>query len=99
MAAGSSLKILTPDPLLQPLYYKEIKMSDQLTCPLCAQSVAHTLIPHLRAEHKIEPEVFRRALPGAADVHGGLSRPSWPTARSTRRGDILHYEARWPAAR
>ena len=38
-------------------------MSDQLTCPLCAQSVTHTLIPHLRSEHKIEPEVFRVRFP------------------------------------
>lgn len=38
-------------------------MSDQLTCPLCAQSVAMTLIPHLRSDHKIEPEVFRARFP------------------------------------
>ena len=38
-------------------------MSDQLSCPLCAQSVAMTLIPHLRSDHKIEPEVFRTRFP------------------------------------
>ncbi|GMU20514.1 MAG: hypothetical protein AMXMBFR13_06110 [Phycisphaerae bacterium] len=38
-------------------------MSDQLQCPLCAQSVELTLIPHLRDEHKIEPDVFRQRFP------------------------------------
>ncbi len=38
-------------------------MSDHLSCPLCAQSVAMTLIPHLRSDHKIEPEVFRTRFP------------------------------------
>ena len=38
-------------------------MSDQLTCPLCAQSEAFTLIPHLRDEHKIGPDVFRQRFP------------------------------------
>ena len=38
-------------------------MSDQLSCPLCAQSVAMTLIPHLRSDHKIEPDVFRTRFP------------------------------------
>ena len=38
-------------------------MSDQLTCPLCAQSESFTLIPHLREEHKIEPNVFQERFP------------------------------------
>ena len=38
-------------------------MTDQLTCPLCAQSAEWTLIPHLRDEHKIEPDVFRQRFP------------------------------------
>jgi cobaltochelatase CobS len=39
-------------------------MSDPLTCPLCAHRAPFTLIPHVRAEHKIEPEVFRVRFPG-----------------------------------
>jgi len=38
-------------------------MSDQLTCPLCAQSVEFTLIPHLRDEHKIDPKTFQERFP------------------------------------
>lgn len=38
-------------------------MSDQLTCPLCKQSVALTLINHLRDDHKVDPEAFRKQFP------------------------------------
>jgi len=38
-------------------------MSDQLTCPLCAQSGQFTLIPHLRDEHKIDPKTFQERFP------------------------------------
>ena len=60
-------------------------MPDQLTCPLCAQSVDHTLIPHLRDEHKIEPEVFRQRFPEqplAAENFAGFM-----AARNVRKTD------------
>jgi len=50
-------------------------MSEKLTCPLCAQSVELTLIPHLRDEHKIEPEVFQKQFleqPLAVDEFAGF---------------------------
>ena len=66
-------------------------MSDQLTCPLCAQSLAHTLIPHLRSEHKIEPEVFRARFPEQS-----LSTDSFTGFLSERdvhkAGNILNYQ-------
>ena len=60
-------------------------MSEELTCPLCAQSVDHTLIPHLRDEHKIELEVLRERSPeqpiASEDFAGFLA------ARNVRRTD------------
>lgn len=49
-------------------------MSDKLTCPLCAQTQEYTLIPHLRNEHKIEPEVFRARFPEHAISSQGFSK-------------------------
>ncbi|HOW73762.1 MAG TPA: AAA family ATPase [Phycisphaerae bacterium] len=66
-------------------------MSDQLTCPLCAQSVAMTLIPHLRSEHKIEPEVFRARFPEQALCSAEFA--SFLKEQNVRRQDgVLHYQ-------
>ena len=66
-------------------------MSDQLTCPLCAQSEAHTLIPHLRDEHKIEPDIFRQQFPEQALCTGGFA--SFLAARNVgKANNVLHYQ-------
>ena len=66
-------------------------MSDQLTCPLCAESETHTLIAHLREVHKIEPEVFRQQFPEqvlcTAPFAGFLAE------RQVNKADgVLHYQ-------
>jgi cobaltochelatase CobS len=38
-------------------------MSDQITCPLCGQEELFTLVHHLRAQHGVEPEAFRKQFP------------------------------------
>ena len=66
-------------------------MSDQLTCPLCAQSVAFTLVPHLRAEHKIEPEVFRARFPEQMRCTDSFA--GFLTERNVHRvGTVLNYQ-------
>jgi len=66
-------------------------MSDQLTCPLCAQCVAHTLIPHLREEHRIEPAVFRQRFGEQPMATEGFAT-FLADRKVHRRGDILHHE-------
>jgi len=66
-------------------------MSDQLTCPLCAHSAPFTLIPHLRAEHKIEPEVFRVRFPEQPLCTAAFAE--FLRDRQVRRtNDVLHYQ-------
>ena len=66
-------------------------MSDQLACPLCAQSVAFTLIPHLRAEHKIEPEVFRVRFPEQSLCTGSFA--GFLAERKVNKiSNVLHYQ-------
>lgn len=66
-------------------------MSEQLTCPLCAHRAEHTLIPHLRAEHKIEPGVFRERFPEQALCTNGFA--SFVTQRRVRKVEnVLHYQ-------
>ena len=66
-------------------------MSDELTCPLCAQSEAMTLIPHLRQVHKIEPEVFRVRFPEQRLCTDGFA--SFLATRQVRKVDsALHYQ-------
>src|SRR5512137_1417229 len=38
-------------------------MSDRITCPLCGQEELFTLVSHLRSQHSVEPEVFRKQFP------------------------------------
>lgn len=66
-------------------------MSDQLNCPLCAQSVALTLIPHLRDQHKIEPEVFRTRFPEQPLCTAGFAE-FLRDHQLQRVGNILHYQ-------
>lgn len=66
-------------------------MSEQLTCPLCAQSVEFTLVPHLRDQHKIAPQVFRERFPEQAlcthDFAGFLAK------RKVHKCEgVLHYQ-------
>jgi cobaltochelatase CobS len=66
-------------------------MSDLIVCPLCEHSAAHTLIPHLRSEHKIEPEVFRVRFPERPMCTSGFS--DFLKERNVRRhNDVLHYQ-------
>ena len=66
-------------------------MLDQLTCPLCAQNVALTLIPHLRDEHKIEPEVFRARFPEQMLCTNSFA--GFLGERNVRKtGNILNYQ-------
>jgi len=66
-------------------------MSDQLTCPLCAQSVEFTLIPHLRDEHKIEPDVFRTRFSEQVLCTEGFA--AFLAERGVRKTDnVLHYQ-------
>ncbi|HSA28868.1 MAG TPA: MoxR family ATPase [Phycisphaerae bacterium] len=65
-------------------------MSDQIVCPLCAQSVAFTLIPHLRTEHKIEPEVFRVRFPEQPMCTAGFSE-FLRDHQVRRHNGILHH--------
>jgi cobaltochelatase CobS len=66
-------------------------MSEQLTCPLCAHTEELTLIPHLRNEHKIEPDIIARQFPEQA-----LASPSFatflPNAKSVAQTACLHYQ-------
>jgi len=66
-------------------------MSDQLTCPLCAQSMELTLIPHLREEHKIEPDVFRERFPEQTLCTDGFA--GFLAERGVCKADnVLHYQ-------
>jgi len=38
-------------------------MSDRITCPLCGQEELFTLVNHIRSQHKVEPEAFRKKFP------------------------------------
>jgi hypothetical protein len=62
----------------------------QISCPLCTQSAAHTLIPHLRSEHKMEPEVFRVRFPEQPLCTDGFG--DFLKERYVRRlNDVLNY--------
>ena len=66
-------------------------MSDQLTCPLCAQSEPYSLVPHLRSEHKIEPEVFRARFPEQPLCTAGFA--AFLKDRDVRRcNGVLNYQ-------
>jgi len=66
-------------------------MSDHLSCPLCAQSEAFTLIPHMRSVHKIEPEVFRQQFPEQPLCTDGFA--GFLADRQVRKaGDVLHHQ-------
>ena len=66
-------------------------MSDQLTCPLCAHSAPLTLIPHLRDQHKIEPQVFRERFPEQALCTANFA--GFLTSRKVRKNEgVLHYQ-------
>ncbi len=67
-------------------------MSDQLTCPLCAQSEAFcTLIPHLRAEHQMEPEAFVARFPEEPLCSAGFGT-FLAEHKVHRRDGVLHYQ-------
>lgn len=66
-------------------------MSDQLVCPLCAHSAPLTLIPHLRSEHKIEPEVFRVRFPEQPLSTATFSE-FLRDHQVRRTSDVLHYQ-------
>jgi cobaltochelatase CobS len=66
-------------------------MLEQLTCPLCAHTESMTLIPHLRTEHKIEPDVFARQFPEQALATPGFA--AFLAQRQVSRAeDVLHYQ-------
>ena len=66
-------------------------MANELTCPLCAHTERHALIPHLRADHKIEPELFRKQFPEqplcSSEFAGFLAERN-----VHRHGDVLCYQ-------
>lgn len=66
-------------------------MTEQIACPLCAHNVSHTLIPHLRDEHKIEPDVFRQRFPeqSLCTSEFGLFLDQH---KVRREGGILHHQ-------
>ena len=65
-------------------------MSDQLTCPLCAQSMDLTVIPHLRDEHKIELNVFRERFPEQPMCTENFA--GFLAERNVRKvNNVLHY--------
>lgn len=66
-------------------------MSDKLTCPLCAHSVPLTLVPHLRDQHKIEPQVFRERFPEQALCTTDFA--DFLASRKVRKTEgVLHYQ-------
>lgn len=66
-------------------------MSDQLTCPLCNQSVALTLINHLRDEHKVDPEAFRKQFP-RQPVHAPAFASFIAQRNVQKHDDLLHFQ-------
>jgi len=67
-------------------------MSEKLTCPLCGHNETLTLIPHLRNEHKVEPEALRQQFPEQALANDELCR-FLSDRRVQRRSGVLHYQA------
>ena len=66
-------------------------MSEQLTCPLCGQYVEFTLINHLRDEHKVSPESFRRQF-SEQPLHSPAFASLVMTHDVRKRDGILHYQ-------
>jgi hypothetical protein len=66
-------------------------MSEKLTCPLCGHNETSTLIPHLRNEHKVEPEALRSQFPEQALACDELCR-FLSERRVQRRSGILRYQ-------
>lgn len=66
-------------------------MSEKLTCPLCGHNETLTLIPHLRAEHKVEPDALRRQFPEQTLACDELCR-FLGERHVQRRNEILHYQ-------
>lgn len=66
-------------------------MSDRLACPLCGQKSEFTLLPHLRGDHKVELEAFRKQFPQQPLHSEAFIR--FVTARGVcKHEDILHYQ-------
>lgn len=66
-------------------------MSEKLTCPLCNQGVDFTLLNHLRDDHKVDPEAFRRQFP-QQPVHA-QAFASFIAGRNVRKTDgVLHFQ-------
>jgi len=66
-------------------------MSEKLTCPLCGHNEVFTLIPHLRAEHKVEPDALRRQFPEQPLASDELCR-FLSERHVERRNGVLHYQ-------
>lgn len=66
-------------------------MSDQLTCPLCGRKVEITLIPHLRDDHKVEPEAIKKQFPKQPLYTANFA--GFVKSRGVRKiGEILNYQ-------
>ena len=66
-------------------------MTEQVQCPLCAQGEPFTLIPHLREEHKIEPDVFRARFPEQMLCSDGFAT-FLAEQKVHRANGMLHYQ-------
>lgn len=66
-------------------------MSNRLTCPLCGESIEFTLVPHLRDDHKVEPEMFRRQFPDKP-MHSVGFTGFVNSSEVRRQGNLLHYK-------
>ena len=69
----------------------DMLMSEKLTCPLCGHNETFTLIPHVRNEHKVEPDALRRQFPEQALANDELCR-FISERRVQRRSGILRYQ-------
>lgn len=66
-------------------------MFDPLTCPLCGLYTDCTLLPHLRDDHQIDPETFRRRYP-KHPLHTRAFTAFINSKAVHKRDGVLHYQ-------
>lgn len=66
-------------------------MSDSITCPLCMQDVPFSLAGHLREQHNVDAEAFRKQFPQQPMHSAGFAE--FISSRSVSKcGGVLHYQ-------
>lgn len=66
-------------------------MSDRLICPLCGQKAEYTLLSHLRDDHKVELDAFRKQFPQQT-LHSATFASFVSTRGVRKREGVLQFQ-------